>query len=497
MNPTRSLLKSRPAVLVLGFALGAAGLGLAHTTEKSLSSNPPATLKLAGANEGPSKSSYAPLIKEVLPSVVNISSSKVVHNRMSSQEGMQMDPFFRQFFGQGQEGGDGGGRFSMPRDSREKALGSGVIVSPEGYILTNNHVVDGATDVRVTLSDKREFKARIIGADPKTDVAILKTDAKNLAPITIGDSSKVQVGDVALAIGDPFGVGQTVTKGIISATGRGGLGIEDYEDFLQTDAPINPGNSGGALINDRGELVGLNTAIISHGSGGSQGIGFAVPANLARQVMDQVLKNGHVTRAYLGIYPQDVTPAMAKAFGEKDSQGIVVGDVTPNSPASEAGIKTGDIILDVNGKPVTDSNQLRMSISMMQPGTELKLKTLRNGTERDATVKLAEMPTESAKADSSDEQGGRKALEGVEVAGLNAHTARELGIPESTKGVVVTDIDPASKMADSGLQKGDVIQQVNHQPVGSVSEFQNAISKSGSDPLLLVNREGRTLFIAA
>jgi serine protease Do len=497
MNPTRSLLKSRPAVLVLGFALGAAGLGLAHTTEKSLSSNPPATLKLAGANEGPSKSSYAPLIKEVLPSVVNISSSKVVHNRMSSQEGMQMDPFFRQFFGQGQEGGDGGGRFSMPRDSREKALGSGVIVSPEGYILTNNHVVDGATDVRVTLSDKREFKARIIGADPKTDVAILKIDAKNLAPITIGDSSKVQVGDVALAIGDPFGVGQTVTKGIISATGRGGLGIEDYEDFLQTDAPINPGNSGGALINDRGELVGLNTAIISHGSGGSQGIGFAVPANLARQVMDQVLKNGHVTRAYLGIYPQDVTPAMAKAFGEKDSQGIVVGDVTPNSPASEAGIKTGDIILDVNGKPVTDSNQLRMSISMMQPGTELKLKTLRNGTERDATVKLAEMPTESAKADSSDEQGGRKALEGVEVAGLNAHTARELGIPESTKGVVVTDIDPASKMADSGLQKGDVIQQVNHQPVGSVSEFQNAISKSGSDPLLLVNREGRTLFIAA
>ncbi len=316
--------------------------------------------------------------------------------------------------------------------------------------------------------------------------------------ITIGDSSKVQVGDVALAIGDPFGVGQTVTKGIISATGRGGLGIEDYEDFLQTDAPINPGNSGGALINDRGELVGLNTAIISHGSGGSQGIGFAVPANLARQVMGEILKNGHVTRAYLGIYPQDVTPAMAKAFGEKDSQGIVVGDVTPNSPAKEAGIQTGDIILEVNGKPVSDSNQLRMSISMMQPGTELKLKTLRNGTERDATVKLAEMPTESAKADSNDSpEGGSKALEGVEVSGLDSRTARELGIPESTKGVVVTDIDPASKMADSGLQKGDVIQQVNHQPVNNVSEFQSAVRKAGSEPLLLVNRDGRTLFIAA
>jgi serine protease Do len=495
MNSVTSLLRSRPAVLALGFALGAAGLGLAHTTEKSLSSNPPATLKLADPGEGPSKSSYAPLVKEVLPSVVNISSSKVVHNRMSSEEEMPMDPFFRQFFGQGGPGGNG--RFNTPRDSREKALGSGVIVSPEGYILTNNHVIDGATDVRITLSDKREFKARIVGADPKTDVAVLKIDAKNLAPITIGDSSKVQVGDVALAIGDPFGVGQTVTKGIISATGRGGLGIEDYEDFLQTDAPINPGNSGGALINDRGELVGINTAIISHGSGGSQGIGFAVPANLARQVMDQVLRTGHVTRAYLGIYPQDVTPAMARAFGEKDSQGIVVGDVTPNSPAHEAGIQRGDIILEVNGKPVTDSNQLRMSISMMQPGTDLKLKTLRNGAERDATVKLAEMPKESAKADSNDEQGGSKALDGVEVTNLNASIAHELNIPSSTKGVVVTDIDPSSKMVDSGLQKGDVIQEVNHQAVTNVSEFQSAIRKAGSEPLLLVNREGRTLFITA
>lgn len=495
MKAITSLLRSRPAALALGFALGAASLGLAHTAEKSPASNPPATLKLADPGEAPSKSSYAPLVKEVLPSVVNVSSSKVVHNRMRPDEGMPMDPFFRQFFGQ--DGKDGNGRFRAPRDSREKALGSGVIVSPEGYILTNNHVVDGATDVRVTLSDKREFPAHIVGTDPKTDVAVLKIDAKNLTPITIGDSSKVQVGDVALAIGDPFGVGQTVTKGIISATGRGNLGIEDYEDFLQTDAPINPGNSGGALINDRGELVGINTAILSQGSGGNMGIGFAVPANLARQVMDQVLKNGHVTRAYLGIYPQDVTPAMAKAFGEKQSEGIVVGDVTPNSPAHKAGIQTGDIILQVNGRPVTDSNQLRMSISMMQPGTDLKLKTLRNGTERDATVKLAEMPTESAKADSNNEEGGDKSLDGVEVTNLNASIARELNVPSSTRGVVVTDIDPASKLADSGLQKGDVIQQVNRQPVSNVSEFQNALRKAGTDPLLLVNREGRTLFITA
>ena len=491
MNSITSLLKSKPAVLTLGFVLGAAGLGLAHTTEKSLSANPPATLRLANANEGPSKGSYAPLVKEVLPSVVNISTSKVVHNRMSSEE-MPMDPFFRQFFGD-----DGNGRFNVPKDSRENALGSGVIVSPEGYILTNNHVVDGATDIRVTLSDKREFQGHVVGTDPKTDIAVLRIDARNLAPITIGDSSKVQVGDVALAIGDPFGVGQTVTKGIISATGRGNLGIEDYEDFLQTDAPINPGNSGGALINDRGELVGINTAILSHGSGGSQGIGFAVPSDLARQVMNEILKNGHVTRAYLGIYPQDVTPAMAKAFGEKQSEGIVVGDVSPGSPAHAAGIQRGDIILDVNGKPVASSNQLRMSISMMQPGTEVTLKFLRDGDLRDANVKLAEMPADAAQSNSSQNEGGSSALSGVEVSNLTPDIAQQLGISEATKGVVVNNIDPASKMADSGLQKGDVIQEVNHQPIQNVSQFESALRKSGDNPLLLVNRGGRTLFIAS
>jgi serine protease Do len=497
MNRISSSMKSRIAGLALGLVLGVAGLGVARTIQNSAvaqkvgstsTSNPPATLKLAAPSEGESKSSFAPVVKAVLPSVVNISSSKVVKSSAEGMEQMQMDPMFRQFFGQG--------GMEVPKDRREKALGSGVIVSPEGYILTNNHVVDGATDVKVTLSDKREFKARIVGSDPKTDVAVLKIEASNVTPLTIGDSSKVEVGDVAIAVGDPFGVGQTVTKGIISAKGRGGLGIEDYEDFLQTDAPINPGNSGGALVNDRGELIGINTAIISHGSGGSQGIGFAVPANLARQVMDQILKNGKVVRAYLGILPQDVTPNMAKAFGEKEARGIVVGDVTPSSPAQESGIQRGDIILELNGRPIADSNQLRMTISMMPPGSSVKLKTLRNGNERDLTVKLAEMPTETAKLNSQ-EEGGNKALDGVEVSNLNPQIADELGLPASTKGVVVAGVDPASKMAESGLRRGDVIQEVNHQSVRNVSEFQSALKKGGDEPLLLVNRGGRTLYITA
>jgi serine protease Do len=491
MNRFISSPSSRFLALALGLVLGAAGISIAHTTWNSPGNNPPATLKLADVNEGPSKTSYAPVVKAVLPSVVNISSSKVVQPDKESAEQMPMDPFFRQFFGRGPEG-----HFNIPEDRKEKALGSGVIVSPEGYILTNNHVVDGATDVRVTLSDKREFQARVVGTDPKTDVAILKIDAERLTPITIGDSSQVDVGDVALAIGDPFGVGQTVTKGIISATGRGNLGIEDYEDFLQTDAPINPGNSGGALVNDRGELVGINTAIITHGSGGSQGIGFAVPVNLARNVMNQILKNGKVTRAYLGILPQDVTPTMAKAFGEKEAKGVVVGDVTASSPAQDAGVQRGDIIQELNGKPVADSNQLRMTISMMQPGTTVKLKMIRGGSPRELSVKLAEMPTENAKVKAEGE-GVEKALDGVEVTNLNPQIAEQLNLPPSTTGVMVTDVDPSSKMADSGLRKGDVIQEVNHQPVKNVSEFQGAMRKSGSNPLLLVNRDGRTLFIAA
>jgi serine protease Do len=475
--------------------VGGAGFGVARAGQALFSgSSSHASMKFADPVEGPSKAGFAPVVKAVLPDVVNISTSKVVRGEAEQlPEGMFNDPFFRQFFGQGPENRQ---QFQNPRSQREESLGSGVIVSPEGYILTNNHVIEGATDVKVTLSNKKQLQAKVVGSDPKTDIAVLKIEGSGYPAITIGDSSKVQVGDYALAVGDPFGVGQTVTMGIVSAMNRGNLGIEDYEDFIQTDAPINPGNSGGALVNDRGELIGINTAILSHGSGGNQGIGFAVPVNLARQVMDQLMDHGKVTRAYLGIVVQDVTPAIAKAMGQTELRGALVGDVKASSPAGKAGLQRGDIILEINGKQVADSRELRMNISMMKPDADVKLKILRDGKDTDLTVKLGELPTSEAKA--KDEEGASQgALEGVSLENLDADTARQLGISPSTKGVVVTDISPSSPEADSGLRRGDVIQEVNHQPVRTVAELNEAVRKSGKNPLMLVNRQGSTLFIAA
>jgi serine protease Do len=486
----------KPQALILGIALtgGVAGYAVARTTTSASAGHVHASLKLADPSEGSSKMGFAPIVKEVLPSVVNISSSKVVKTPNQFAQGLPDDPMFRQFFGR--QFGRGP---EVPKQRREQSLGSGVIVSPEGYILTNNHVVDGATDVKVTLSDRRELKAKIIGTDPKTDVAVLKLEGSNFPAITLGDSSKVQVGDYALAIGDPFGVGQTVTMGIVSAKGRGNLGIEDYEDFIQTDAPINPGNSGGALVNDRGELIGINTAILSHGSGGNEGIGFAIPAKLAQGVMNQILDHGKVTRGYLGIVVQPISPAMAKVLGQGDqAKGALVGDISAKGPAQASGVQRGDIILDVNGQPVSDANDLRNTIAMMQPGETVKLKISRNGSTRDVSVKLGELPASKEQAENQQEGASKDALEGVNVENLDADTLQELGLPAFTKGVVVTGIDPSSPNADSGLQKGDVIQEVNHQPVHNVAEFKQAMHKAaGANALLLLNRGGTTLFIAA
>jgi serine protease Do len=483
---TRSVSKHpKAAAVALALALGAGGLCLAAAEHAW--NNPPASLKLADANEGPSRTGFAPIVKKVLPTVVNVSSTKVVKTQFGGQ--MPDEDLFRQFFGEGR------GMPNPPRGQREHGLGSGVIVSPEGYILTNNHVVDGAAEVKVTLSDKREYKARVVGTDPKVDIAVLKIDASDLPSIVVGDSSKIQIGDYALAVGNPFGVGKTVTMGIVSATGRSNLGIEAYEDFIQTDAPINPGNSGGALINDRGELIGINTAILAHGSEGNQGIGFAVPVNLARTVMDQILKNGKVTRAYLGIVPQDVTPAIAKAFGEKEPAGALVGEVSANSPAQKSGLENGDIILELNGKPLEGANQLRMTISMMSPGTTVHLKVWRNGADRDFTVTLGELPVEQASAEQ--EPGGTKSeLSGISVQDLDARTARQLGVPSNTTGVVITGINPSSPAADSGLQRGDVIEEVNRKPVHNTADFEAAMRGSKDQTLLLVNRQGSTMYVA-
>jgi len=497
MNLQRFTGKSKIVAGALILLLGMAGWGVARASQKFFTPGLHITMNMADPAEVPSRTGFAPVVKGVLPDVVNISTSKVVK---ASEQQQQFDmpdgmpPFFQQFFGQ-QFGPNSEGHSMKPRDQREDSLGSGVIVSPDGYILTNNHVIDGATDVRVTFADKRQLKATVIGSDPKTDIAVLKVDGSGFPAITIGDSSKVQVGDYALAIGDPFGVGQTVTMGIISALNRGNLGIEDYEDFIQTDAPINPGNSGGALINDRGELVGINTAILSHGSGGNEGIGFAIPINMARGVMSQILDHGKVNRAYLGIMVQDITPGISKAMNLKDMKGVLVGDVSPSGPAQRSGVQRGDVILEVNGKPMEDSRELRNTISMMDPTATVHLKLLRSGTPTDVSVKLGELPTDKEQA-KTEEGSSEKALDGVTVENLDAQSAKQLGLPAAAAGVVVTDIDPSSPLAAAGLRRGDVIQEVNHQPVKNVAQLEEAMRKAGNNPLLLVNRKGSTLFLA-
>jgi len=483
------------AVVILSLALVLGGLGVAHA-QKGSQANPRATLKFSDQSAVPNRAGFAPVVKMVAPTVVSIKSSKVIKTgALRGQQGQDQQDPLRQFFGD-----QFGNQFNLPnapKEQRSEGLGSGVIMSPEGYILTNNHVVDGATSVEVVLPDRREFKARVIGKDDKADIAVVKIDAGSLPAITIGDSDKVQVGDYALAVGNPFGVGQTVTMGIVSATHRGlGNEIEAYEDFIQTDAAINPGNSGGALVNDRGELIGINTAIIAHGSEGNQGIGFAVPVNLARNIMDQILKNGKVTRARLGILPQDVTPTIARQFGAKDSEGALVGEVEPNSPASKAGLKTGDIILDVSGHSVNDANQLRNMISSMQPGTNVNLKIWRDGAQRTLPVTLGELnPEEATNRGSSGNDSSNNALDGVSVENLTPQLAQELKVPATTSGVVVNEVSPASAAASAGLQQGDVIQEVNRRPVKNVAEYEAAVRNSKEGTLLLVNRGGHTVFV--
>jgi len=363
-------------------------------------------------------------------------------------------------------------------------------------------VVDGATDVKVSFFNKEEYPAKVVGADKYTDVAVLKIDKRGLATLPFADSGKAEVGDVVLAIGEPFGLGQTVTMGIISAKGRAGLGIERYEDFIQTDAAINRGNSGGALIDTRGDLVGINTAILSGETGGNQGIGFAIPANLARNIMDQILKTGKVTRGYMGILPQELTPDIARAFNMPNGHGVAVAQVEPNSPAEHAGLKVGDVITAVNGDNVQDVNTFRLQVAGFAPNTTIHLKINRNGQNMDVAVTLGEFNLEAENREGGQGRnvpgGGEKgALRGVSVQALSGDLRRELQLPENTMGVAITNVDDDSPAAQAGLQQGDVIMQVNHSAVNNVADFNRAVREGSSrdSTLLLVKRGQGTQFV--
>jgi len=473
-------------VLIIGGVLGwviPAWAGIANpanTVPVYVSGAAPA----AGA---PNSMGFAAVVKAVLPAVVNISSSRVVKPQGNQLNPFFNNPFFQQFFG---------GQMPQPRPQREEALGSGVIVSPDGYIMTNNHVVDKATEIKVFLSNKQEYPAKVVGTDSKTDIAVLKIQANNLPTVTFGDSSKLQVGDYALAIGDPFGIGETVTMGIVSATARSGLDIENYEDFIQTDAAINPGNSGGALINARGELIGINTAILSGGSGGNQGVGFAIPINLARYVMGQILKYGKVTRGWLGVGIQDVSAPVAKTYGVPANQGAIISDVEPNGPGAKAGLQRGDVITQLNGQPVQGANDLKLKIGELRPGTTAHLKILRDGKPQDVSLTLGQQPQsgqQQAGAAGPQQQG---LMQGVEVQNLTPDILQQLGLSSDTKGVVVANVASGSAAELAGLRRGDVIEQVNRHPVDSVSQYEREIRMAGDQAIvLLVNRGGSTAFV--
>jgi serine protease Do len=440
--------------------------------------------------------SLAPIIKEVSPSVVNIYTTKKVKT-MAPLLPYFDDPLFRQFFGAPRGGVD-----QLPRERREQALGSGVILSEDGYILTNNHVVDGADEIKVSLADdKTTFDAKVIGKDSQTDIAVLKVDGQKLPAITLTDSDKLEVGDFVLAIGNPFGVGQTVTAGIVSAKGRGGMGIVDYEDFIQTDASINPGNSGGALVDAEGRLVGINTAILSR-TGGNQGVGFAVPINLARYVMERLVTDGKVTRGYLGVMIQPVTADLAKEFKLKDQSGALVGEVTPKSPAEVAGLKDGDVIVEFKGKKVSDSRHLRLMVAQTAPDTKVTLKVIRDGDERTCTAKLGELPAEGlAKAGGEGgrgrgESGQRDALRGAEVADLDARARSQYTIPSGIRGAIITSVGPDSAAAEAGLRPGDVIVEVNRRQVTNANDALEFSSQNkGARLLLRVWRAGGSRYV--
>jgi len=428
--------------------------------------------------------SFAPIVKIAAPSVVTIYSSRTIRVQPMPNP-FRNNPMFRQFFG------DRFPQDDQPQSRTEHGLGSGSVVSPDGYILTANHVVAGADEIKVAFSDdkKKEYIAKVIGTDPQTDVAVLKIDAKDLPAITLADSDQLEVGDIVLAIGNPFGIGQTVTMGIISGLGRHYEGIPGYQNFIQTDAAINHGNSGGPLVDAEGRLVGINTWIASD-SGGNEGVGFAVPSNLARRSMERLIKGGKVTRGYLGILPQDITPGLQQQFNLSTQNGALVGDVVAGTPAEKAGIKPGDVITSFNGADVPDAHGLQLAVSQCEPGSPATVKLIRDGVEKNISVTLAALP--GSAGGNSDEQNNTDsdtsttdALDGVTVADLDHDVRQELKIPDSVQGAIVTDVAQDSNSAEAGLQKGDVIVQINRQPVNDSDSAVKLCKQAKGDQILL------------
>lgn len=487
--------KERVGLIALGGAIIMAGSAIAFSQKPKAEAftAPPVDERPLARGPG-GHESFAPVVKKVVPGVVKVFTTTKAHPAsFNGQQGGDINDFFRHFFGDQMPGH---GQRRNPMVPRQEGIGSGVIVSADGYILTNNHVVDGADEVKVALQDGHEFTAKVIGRDPKTDIAVVKIDGSSLPAVPMADSDKVEVGDRVLAIGNPFGIGQTVTTGIVSATGRAsGIGL-DYEDFIQTDAAINPGNSGGALVDAEGRLIGINTAILSR-SGGNQGIGFAIPANLAREVMTSLINEGHVTRGYLGVMIQDLNPSLVKEFKLKDGKGALVGDVTPKGPADKAGIESGDVILEFNGKKVADSRHLKLEVGRTAPGQDVTVKVLHDGSVKNIKVAVKEMPgTEKLAKNSSKESDDNGTLNGVTVGDLDREVHRQFNVPDNVKGAVVTEVSPDSAAAEAGLQPGDVIQEINRKPVRTADEAVK-LTEKGADKttLLRVWRNGGSRFV--
>jgi len=483
------------SVIGIGLVSGALIWG-DHSLTTSYASNAssPTPMPVAVA---PQANGFTEVAKQVTPAVVNITTvmAEKVSDGFSVPDELRdrMEEFFGKPFGPHGRGPSDPFEHRGPR----RGQGSGVIISSDGYILTNNHVIAKAREVKVTLPDKREFKGKIVGADPKSDLAVVKIDAQDLSAVLWGDASKLQVGEYVLAVGNPFGLNSTVTLGIVSAVGRSHMGITQYEDFIQTDAAINPGNSGGALVNTKGELVGINTAIFSQ-TGGYQDVGFAVSTTMAKPIYESLVKGGKVVRGFLGIGIQDLNQDLAKSFNIKDSKGALISDVKEDSPAEQSGLKQGDVIIQYDSMPVEDGVALQRLVTKTSVGTKVSLKAIRDGQVREMTVRIGEQPDETKVAKKVERAETDTALSGFAVEDLDQETAKELGL-SGKRGVVVTRVAPDSGAEKAGLMPGDVIREINRQPIKSVKDFEKVSSdvKKGGNVLILVTRRGNSLFLSA